>query len=603
MRLACAKHLREVTERQHDPRFPYRFDEGLASQAILFFPALLRLEDGRRFRLTDWQKFVTGSIFGWVRKQPLRGKWIRRFQHAYIETGKGSGKTPWLAGTGLYGLVGLNERAAEIYIAATQREQAQIMMRDAIRMATDSDELSAKIRIGKTNLAVVETYSFMRTVSREHKGLDGPRPFMVLVDELHEHRDAMVVDKLHAGFKNRIDPMEIDITNAGHDQTSICWEHHQHSLDVLGGVIEDDTWFSYVCQLDPCTACYDQGYRQPRDGCSDCDSWTDEAVWKKTNPSLGVTIRPDYLQAQVDKAQMIPSKQSLVKRLNFCIWTESHEVWIPADHWAACKQDQVAEANPDRLPCAAGLDLSSKLDLTALVIALRYDDPPEVQPERITLETVDEDAEPVRQELTLNFSVEFIPFFWLPAETLNERDRTERIPYKHWKERGHLRQTLGATIDYDVIYQAIAKDLKKRYRIRSLGYDPNNATQIVTQLRDRARLKVVEMGQGRALSEAYKLLEVLIRSRRARHDGNLCLAWCFANASPKVDKYENLWIEKPAGNKRIDGAVAAAMALKELMVQPAKRGRGVRVSVVTAGGVRDLTREAPKEDDRDDNEA
>ena len=580
VRLACERHLRDVN-RQRTKGFPYWFDaKGAAQHIIDFFPEFLCLENGDPFTLIDWQVFCAGSIYGWKHQDDDR----RRFLTAYIETGKGSGKSPYLAGLGLYGLRFDDENSAEIYSAAFDRGQAAIILDHAIRMARDSPDLDEALDIGKHNIADLSTRSFFRAVSSEHRSKSGPRPHYVLIDELHEHRDGVVVQKMRAGFKGRRQPLLIEITNSGHDRTSICWEHHDYSLQVLEGTVEDESWFGYVCQLDPCEACYAEGHRQPKEGCASCDDWTDPKAWPKVNPSIGVTITEDYLQRQVSQALAIPSDRALVQRLNFCIWTQSHQVWIPADEWDACRVEAVSVKNTQLRPAAAGLDLSAKLDLTAFVIALRVDDPPsDVTPEVVTIEGTDEEGEVVTQELTLNFSVEFIPFFWLPKDTLIGRVRDERIPYDVWQRGGHLHVTAGPVIDHDVIYTTITKDLAKRYRIQRLGYDPANATQMAVQLRDRAKLEVVELSQGRKLSEAFKFLEVLVRSRRARHDGHPVLAWTIGNAERKEDKYENLWIEKPSKTKRIDGAVAAAMALSQLMVLPQRRGsiyqtRGVFVA-------------------------
>lgn len=592
VRLACDRHLEDLRRVGWDPMFPYWFDEDAAHHACEFYPMFLSLENGDPFKLIDWQEFTTGNLFGWKRD----GLPVRRFRTAYIETGKGSGKTPWLGGLGLFGLVADQEHAAEIFSAATQRDQAGIMLRHAIRMASESDDLSDILNIGKYNIAYEDTHSFFRAVSSEQRGLDGHRPHFALIDELQEHRDAIVVDKMRAGFKRRPQPLEVDITNSGSNQHSVCWEHHQRSIDVLEGVVDDDAWFCYVCHLDPCDDCFKKGYRQPRDGCSECDDWTDVSVALKTNPSLDVTPGVEYLRAQIKLGIGILSKQALVKRLNFCIWTQSHQVWIAPDDWNACAVKKVSDSNPNRNPCAAGLDLSAKLDLTACVVAVRVDDNRDQPVDKVIIEGTDDYGEDTVTRLTLNYKVDLIPFFWLPKDTLIERVKTERIPYDVWEKSGDLLTTLGGAIDYDVIYQTIVGDLLKRFRITALGYDPREATQLAVQMRDRGRVNLVELSQGRPLSEALKLLEVLIKTRRLRHDGNAVLGWCFANAEPKHDRFENLWIEKSGGNKRIDGAVAAAMAIHQLMLIPQKRRRRIRASVVTArGGMRLVEKKRGKE--------
>lgn len=570
VRLACERHLRDY-QRQGARDFPYQFNAKAAKHIIDFFADFIRLEDGiTPMVLAPWAQFALGSLFGW-RRESDNG---RRFQQAYIETAKGSGKTPYLAAVGLYCLAFDGEAAGEVYAAAFDRGQADILLRDAIRMATDSPELADILDIGKYNIAHIESGSFFRSVSSEHRSKSGPRPSCVLIDEEHEHRDGTVIAKMGAGFKSRVQPLMIRITNAGHDRTSICWQHHEHSINVLTGTVQDEQWFGYVCQLDPCEACYADGYREPKDGCKDCDDWTDPTVWEKTNPSLMLGLpRLSYLQSQVDAALAMPSDQALVKRLNFCCWTQSKTVWIQPDRWEACRVASVATENRDHA-CAIGFDMSEKLDLTAGVIALRVDDPQNTPGDVVELVDMAGDQE-IKKTLNLNFCVELVPFFWLPEDTLRERVTKERIPFNLWRDAGHLRVTRGPVIDHDLIYEQVMKEIVPAYRPQRIGYDPHNATQFAVALRDKGKQNIAEIQQGRAMSEAFKLFEALVQLKRIRHAGNPVLAWCVGNAEPKRDRYENLWCEKPSATKRIDGLIAAVMALSQLMALPATRRRPI----------------------------
>lgn len=560
VRLACERHRLDVEEHGTKRSEGLWFDRKAASDAIAFFPKFLRFYegefDGKPFALEPWQQFLIGCLFGWKRGN------VRRFRTAYIETAKGNGKSPIAAGIGIFGLLADNEAGAEIYAAATTREQAGILFRDAKAFVEGSETLRKKLNVGVGSINYEGKNSFFRPISSEHRGLDGKRPHFALIDEIHEHPDPIVVDKMRAGTKARRNALIFEITNSGSDLESVCYHHHEYSLKVLEGLVDDPSWFAYVCSLD-------------KD-----DSWTDEAVWPKANPGLGTVLPAQYLREQVREAQGMPSKQNIVKRLNFCVWTQSHVTWIPPDRWDACRVPAVATENTSR-PCAAGLDLSSKLDLSAFVIALRIDDDPNAPSEDVAIETQTDDGQPTTIKLTLNFSVELVPFFWLPEETLIERVQTERIPYDVWRMQGHLRVTAGGVIDHQLIYDTIVQAWKT-FRIQKLGLDERDATMMFVKLRDEARLggNVLGIGQGRRLSEAYKLLEVLIRSRRLRHDGQPVLGWCFANAEPKHDRLGALWIEKPAEVKRIDGAVAAAMAVSQLMVLPATRGNRFGVMVV-----------------------
>ena len=230
-----------------------------------------------------------------------------------------SGKTPLASGIGLYGLIADGEAGAEIYTAATMREQAAIAFRDAKHMVESSPDLRSRIEINVGNLAYLPAKSFLRPVSSEARGLDGKRVHMALIDELHEHPTDVVVEKMQAGTKGRRQPLICEITNAGYDRHSVCWTHHDYSAKVLHGVIEDDGWFAYVGGLDPCVACRADGHEQPQEGCAACDDWRDEAVWEKANPNLGISVTKTYLREQVREAEGMPSKANIVKRLNFCI--------------------------------------------------------------------------------------------------------------------------------------------------------------------------------------------------------------------------------------------------------------------------------------------
>jgi phage terminase large subunit-like protein len=560
VRLACARHLRDLT-RQGTSEFPYLFDTAKAADTFAFFEELLTLDDGAPFALLPWMQFVFGSVDGW---QTVEGH--RRFQTGYIETGKGSGKTPAAGGYGLKGLADpAAPAAAEIYSLGVDSKQAAYLFNYAKKMAERSPDLRDLLEIGAHNIAWLERYSFFRPLSAEGRSLDNKRPYLALVDELHEHPSSVIVDKMRLGFKGVLDALLLEFTNAGHDKTSICWEHHDYSIKVLEQVITDERWFAYICQLDPCEECRLAGATQPNDGCDTCDHWTDEAVWTKANPSLGVTIPLEYLRGVVKEALNRPGLQPRVKRLNFCIWTQTHTIWIQPDQWERCRSDAVLDRNPG-VPCAAAFDMSAKLDLTACAVAMKIDDP-DTPVDEIELSEVIGDQE-VKKTLSVNFTVDLHTFFWLPDETLLERVKNERIPYDVWRKAGFLRVTPGPVIDHTLIYEQFANEIGPRFKPSRVGYDPHNATMFAVQLRDKAKYTVAEISQGRKLSESFKLFEALVRVKRIRHDGNPVMTWCVGNAEPKFDRYENLWVEKPSTTKRIDGLIAGVMALNQLIVMP-----------------------------------
>lgn len=312
VRWACERHLADLAKGEDRGLVWY---EDLARTAIEFFHTILRLEDGRPFILAPFEAFIVGSLFGWYRYDGYR-----RFRTAYVELGKGSGKTPLGAGIGIYGLVADHEPSAEIYSAATSRDQASICFKDAKRMVEASPALQKRVEINMGNLAVLSTNSYFRPVSSEHKALDGKRVHIAIIDELHEHPSAIVVDKMRAGTKSRQNALLFEITNSGFDRNSVCWQHHDLSVKVLQGIVQNDAWFAYVASLDPCAVCQAEGRLDPNPECDQCDDWRDEQTWLKANPGLDVILPRQYLREQVAEAVSMPSKENIVRRLNFCQW-------------------------------------------------------------------------------------------------------------------------------------------------------------------------------------------------------------------------------------------------------------------------------------------
>ncbi len=305
---ACKRHLTDL-EAAGDRGF--YFDPEAAARIFRYFEEVLKLNggqfEGKDFNLLPWQTFVLGSLFGWK----YQSDDSRRFRTAYIETAKGSGKSPLAAGIGLYGLTGDNEARAEIYAAAAKKDQAQILFRDAVAMVDLSPLLDPIFeRSGSKgkewNLAHHRTGSFFRTLSSD-KAQSGTRPHIALLDEIHEHPDGSTVELIRSGTKFRKQPLIFMITNSGHDKHSTCWHYHEYGEKVCSGALEDDEFFAFICGVD-----------------EGDDPLNDESCWAKANPSLEYGIPGyKYIRGQVTSAKGMPAREAEVKRLNFCVWTEA----------------------------------------------------------------------------------------------------------------------------------------------------------------------------------------------------------------------------------------------------------------------------------------
>ncbi len=567
---ACRRHLDDVSK---GPARGLVWKPEHAQLAIDFFPEVLCLPDetedgeiageGKPFVLTPSQQFIVGSLFGWYTAEGNR-----RFRVAYIETGKGSGKTPLGAGLMLYMLVADGERGAQVYAAAVTKDQAKLAFTDAENMVKVSPALNELIDQKVNNLAVIGTGSYFRPISAEKKGLDGKRVHGALIDEIHEHPSNVVVTKMRAGTKNRKNALIFEITNSGFDRETVCWEHHELSRRVLMGEVENDAWFAFVCHLDACAKCHAAGKYQPSDDCDDCDDWKTEGPhWLKANPNLGVTLSWQYLREQVAEAINLPSQRNLIRRLNFCQWTQQNKVWIAPEAWAA-RKGTISSATLVGRDCYIGLDLSDKIDLSSAVCVFPRE--------------LEQPVEPTRSDVKLNVAVDVLTFFWMPEKTIARRAQEDNVPYPDWAAAKHVFTTPGAIIDHDAIVEYIITVLAAKYKIRGIGIDQAGAAGVVSKLQRQFGEELVsEIPQGfRRLSEPSKLLEALIVSENLAHDGNPCMTWCLSNMAIEENAWREIRPVKIAQRKRIDGGVALIDGLAKMIGSPAATSvymtRGVR---------------------------
>lgn len=520
VRNACARHLRDLEE-GHERGLTWSLEH--AQHAIGFFEEVLRLNGGRfegePFTVLPWQAFILGSLFGWMGPDGWR-----RFRVAYVETAKGSGKSPLAGGIGLYGLVADGENRAEVYAAATKKDQAQILFRDAVAMVDQSPLLASRVvksgAAGKEyNLAFHRTSSFFRTVAADD-GQSGPRPHIALLDEIHEHKTALVVEMMRAGTKSRDQAIIFMITNSGTDKLTVCGDYHDYADKVASGVLEDDAFFGFVCGLDETD-----------------DPFEDEQCWYKANPSLAYGIPGlKYLREQVTQARGMPSKEATVRRLNFCQWVQADNPAISRDAWLSTQDKDFDETLLEGRRCFAGLDLSSTQDLTALVLLF--------QPT---------EADPVWR---------MKPWFWLPEEGLAKKAEQDRVPYLVWRRDGHLDTTPGRAINKRFVLHQLS-EVAARYDLVAIGYDEWRMADLQALIDDEgvSLPPLVAVRQGfKTMAPAVDEFERRLINAQLRHQGHPVLTWCAANAVYQEDPAGNRKINKAKSTGRVDGIVGAVMA-------------------------------------------
>jgi phage terminase large subunit-like protein len=564
VRLACARHLVDLEE-QDVKGLVWKPTE--AQRVINFFAEVLFLpeetsEAGRAsgkaspFVLSPFQEFKVGSLFGWYTKAGAR-----RFHIAYMEEGKGNGKTPVCAGCLLYMLVADGEMGAQLFTAAVTKDQAKLAFADCEKMVNSSPYLKTLIDQKQNNLAVLETHSFIRPVSSEKRSLDGKRVQGAVIDEQHEHPSDQVTSKVVAGIKGRPNALVMIPTNSGYDRNSICYHYHDYSRQVLEGSIINEEWFAFICHLDSCEKCYQAGHYQPSDDCETCDDWKTEGThWLKANPNLGVSIPWSYVRGQVTTALGMPSQRNIVRRLNFCQWTQQQNVWIPQEAWQACKGTASASSLVGQ-ECYLGIDLSDKIDLSSVVAIF----PREMDTELKV--TVDGDDVPV------DHAIDVLPFFWMPRATLQRRSQEDNVPYVQWEKDGHIIATAGAMIDHDAIVDYILTQLRAKYHIKGIGIDQSGASAVITRLRREFGEEFVkEIPQGfKRLNTPSRMIEALVASRNLAHVGNPVMDWCMSNMAVEENSWREIRPVKLDPRKRIDGGVALIVAQAVLLEIPLVR--------------------------------
>lgn len=571
VRNACQRHLDDLKK---GPARGLKWDKDAAARIVRCCRKVLKLAGGQfeglPFEPHASQQFILGSLFGWKK---ANGK--RRFRRAYIEQGKGNGKSPLAAAIGMYCLLYDDEARAEVYAAGSKKDQAMVLFRDAVAMVDQSPKLSARLRKSGGNpvwnLSDARSGSFFRPISNDD-GQSGPRPSCALCDEVHEHPNGTTIELLERGFKWREQPLLLMITNSGSDRNSVCWQEHQHAVRVAAGsmvasdaepayvgeVVDDDA-FSFVCSLD-----------------KGDDPLEDPSCWVKANPLLGVTVKEDYLASVVRQAKAIPGKLNGILRLHFCVWTDADQAWMGRPALEAV----LAEFEPSihfGKRVSEGVDLSGSQDLTALAFCVPTG-----------FVTREREGKPVELP-TFDAWVEA----WTPKDTLAERSLRDQAPYEVWVKGGWLTAVEGRNIRLDFVAARIAESLSE-YQLDLLAYDRYAYRKLEEEL-DRLGVTVPqaehpqggvrrakptpeqieaakrageEPPQGLWMPGSLLELETLILERRIRIRRSPVLISAMMSAAIEHDPFDNRWFSKRRAVNRIDALVALCMAVGAATAAP-----------------------------------
>jgi phage terminase large subunit-like protein len=518
-RLACHRQITDLKKKYHAGKWPYWFDPARGEKVCGFIENLRHIKGewtGQKIKLEPWQCFYLTTLFGWVHKDTG----FRRFRTSYLEVPRKNAKSTISSGVMLYMASGDREGGAECYSAATSKDQARIVFDAACKMANKSPDFKKyfDVRVQAHNILVKETDSTCKAVSAEAGNLDGLNVHFASIDELHAHKSRAVYDVIETGAGARAQSLISVITTAGTDITGICHELHEYLQKILDGVWADDSFFGIIYTID------------------DTDDWTTEAALRKANPNYGVSVKTEYLLNLVNKAKRSPASQSNFKTKHLDVWERSNTSWMDMAKWRACGGAALKIESFFGKKCWLGLDLSSKLDVTALVLLFNEEN-----------------------------KWQIFGRYYLPEDTVEEKQHTTLSHYKAWAEHGRFTLTPGNIIDLDYIEQDIIK-ICGQFDVQDVAYDPWQATQLAVHLQQQ-RVPMVEV---RAIvsnfSEPMKQLEALVHSKILQHGDDPVMAWMVSNVVAHYDKKDNIYPNKEKPDNKIDGVIALIMALSRAIL-------------------------------------
>lgn len=504
-----------------------RYDKKKADRAVTFIENLCHTKGkwaGTPFWLLPWQEQLIRDIFGIVKPDGNR-----QFRTAFVEICKKVGKSELAAAVALYLLYADNEPSAEVYGAAADRQQASIVFDVAKQMVEMSPALMKRSKLMGATKRIVN-YSnagYYQVLSAEVGGKHGFSVSGLVFDEIHTQPNRQLYDVLTKGSSDaRQNPLHFIITTAGNDRHSIAYELHTKAVDILEGRRVDPTFYPVVY------------------GLKDDEDWEDEENWYKVNPSLGYTVDIERLRDAYREAKQNPADEITFKWLRCNMWVSSTVAWIP-DAIYMRGNESIEAASLEGRDCYAGLDLSSTGDITALVLIF----PPRDENEKYVL----------------------LPYFWIPEETIPRRVKANSVPYDIWKKQGYIMSTEGNVIHYDFIEKFIIY-LSEKYHILEIAVDRWNATQMIQNLEGEG-FTIVPFGQGfSSMSAPTKEFYRLLMEGRIIHGGNPVLRWMAGNVVIDTDPAGNIKVTKAKSKEKIDGIVAAIMALDRCIRQEGQSG-------------------------------
>lgn len=521
---ACQRFLIDL-ERENTKEFPYIFDEERGERFLdwmRLFKHRKGVLAGQHIEPHIIQKFIFGNIYGWIHRDTN----YRRFSKGYWQVGRKNAKSQSLGTVGSYEASALGEPSSEVYCAATKKEQAKIVWEETQKMIEGCGDLADKFKTAYGTITHLKSDSIIRPLSKEdRKSGDGYNPQCGIIDEYHAHETDEMYEIIESGMGARPQPLMMIITTAGLDLNNPCYRvEYQYVSQILdpNSPIDNDSYFVMINELD-------------KD-----DDIKDESNWIKANPILcSYQNGIEYLRKRLKAALDVPEKMAKFLTKNMNKWVSAKvNGYMDMAKWAKCKS-KVEEVEMDlrQFPVWLGSDLSATTDLTSLGLVFSLPDNKFV----------------VKQHS------------FMPEDKLQERIKSDRVPFDLWEKDGHLTTTPGSIVDYSFVEQKIVDWREYGYQIQEVDYDKWNASHFAQNL-DLLGFTTVEIPQMlRHLSLPTKDFRKLVYKGNIIHFDDPLLTWAIGNAITKMDAQENIMLDKSKSKDRIDPIAAIINAFSRAM--------------------------------------
>lgn len=513
IRLACERFRRDLDRSAaDDPAFPYEFDIDKAERLCRFvskFPHVKGRWAAKRdlFDPRPWQCFYYASIGGWVHKETG----LRRFRKARLYVPRKNGKSLMAAPLALYMLAADNEPGAEVFSGATNEKQAWEVFGPAKQMATLTPAFIEHFGVQINAKSIVIPGSLAKFEPIIGKPGDGSSPHCSITDEYHEHADDTQLATMETGMGARTQPLSLVVSTAGDNISGPCRDDWLECQRMLEQVIEDDTLFALIYTIDQ------------------DDEWDSEEALRKANPNFGISVSAEFLLGQLREAVNNARKQGHFKIKHLNVWVQARDAFINMQQWRAVSDPSKKWEDYAGRECFVGMDLASKIDLTALEFL--FDEP--------------------------DGSCTRFGRYYLPRATV---DAPENAHYRAWEANGWLTVTEGNLTDYAQILDDL-KQIACEVEVKEIAFDPHNATMLVTALEDEGFVTVEFGPTVLNFSEPMKQIEALIRDGKLHHNGDPVMEWAMSNVTAKVDRKDNVFPNKERPENKIDPFVALCMAM------------------------------------------